>query len=350
MTNPQLSVQRFIDLGESELQAWNRLVEEYPSNRRAFLSPAYCRAVASHFPDVRVLVFRAAGQSVAFLPIQSGEGLLKLGGVHEPVGGVMADYFGLVAKPGFSPQIAEVLKQSRINAIAFTHLDETQSAFGLTGEQPRIGLRTHIAGSGKDFWDSLRAIDKKLVNDTERRERKLLTECGALSFELNSSNPEADLEELIQLKQSQYDRTGKRGAPLFEDRNMNLLRTLRGNMDPSCTGLLSILRVNGELVAAHFGLKCHEILHFWFPVYAVRFHSYSPGRILFKYVVHEGAAQGIRIIDRGEGDTPAKRDFANEEHRYYRGVWSQSGVPGLFGRAALSLSWRLEAYRNRATT
>lgn len=338
---------KFLELSAGELQVWNSLIENYPLNRRAFLSPGYCRAVATHFVGVRVLIFWEHGQPVGFLPLQTGQGLLMLGGVHGPVGGAMADYFGLVAKPGFELQIAQILQQSRINAISFGHLSESQAAFGLSGEQPRIGLRTHIGESGNLFWEELKTLDKKLVLDTERRERKLATECGTLSFELNSSNSEADLEELIRLKQSQYDRTGKQSAPLFDERNINLLRSLRTSTDPSCSGLLSVLRVDGKLVAAHFGLRCHETLHFWFPVYAVDFRSYSPGRILLKNIILAGAEQGIRIIDRGEGDTPAKRDFSNQEHRYYRGAWLRPGLFGLVGRAAIALAWRMDAVHMR---
>ena len=346
MTGTTVSMPKFNDLSNVELQVWNGLLKDYPLNRQAFLSPCYCRAVASHFAGVRVLVFRNQRQPVGFLPIQNGQGLLRLGGVHAPVGGAMTDYFGLIAKPGFQIQIAQILRQSGINAIAFSHLAEAQASFGLSGEQPRVGLRTHIGESGNAFWESLRITDKKLILDTERRERKLVAERGALSFELNSQNAQADLEELILLKQSQYDRTGKKRAPLFDERNINLLRTLRTSKDPACSGSLSTLRVNGELVAAHFGLQCYEALHFWFPVFSVNFRSYSPGRILLKNIIMTGAERGIRTIDRGEGDTPAKRDFSNAEHQYYRGVWSRPGLPGLLGRTAISLSWRMDALQS----
>jgi len=51
--------------------------------------------------------------------------------------------------------------------------------------------------------------------------------------------------------------------------------------------------------------------------------------------------EGVSVIDRGEGDTPAKRDFANHEHSFYRGLWTSGGIRSLPARAALALIWRL---------
>ena len=192
-----------------------------------------------------------------------------------------------------------------------------------------------------NFWRQLRITDKKLVVDTERRERKLIAENGTLEFQLESSRPEADLDALIRLKCSQYTRTGKQHAPLFDPVNVALLHRMLGCNDPECSGLLSVLRVGGRLVAAHLGLRCYETLHYWFPVYDTDFQAYSPGRILLKHVILIGAGEGIRVIDRGEGDTPAKRDFANEEHLYYRGLWPSPGLRGLASRLAMTVSWRL---------
>src|SRR5262249_25561191 len=94
-----------------------------------------------------------------------------------------------------------------------------------------------------------------------------------------------------------------------------------------------------KLVAAHFGLRCFEVLHFWFPAYAKEFSAYSPGRILYRHVIRDGSQQGIRVLDRGEGDTPAKRDFANAEHTYHGGLWWPRSPSGLLARMALKAWW-----------
>jgi CelD/BcsL family acetyltransferase involved in cellulose biosynthesis len=264
-------------------------------------------------------------------------------GVFEPVGGVMSDYFGVVARDDFvfSPDEIFQATRGRFSACLFSHLDETQIAHGLNGVQPRIGLRTRIGNSADVYWDELRRRDKKLVYDTDRREKKLVKEHGQINFEWQSSNREDHLSKLIEMKKNQYTRTGKFKAPLFTEGNVALLNALRDETSESCEGVLSILRANDEIIAMHFGLRCYDTLHVWFPVYSQKFAPYSPGRILLKYLITESIASGIKCLDRGEGDTQAKRDFSNEEHLYYRGFWRDRSLSGKIAGIAAAIHWRL---------
>lgn len=339
--NYELKCSQISDLSAEEVLAWKTLIECSPINRRAFLTPSYCNVVAETGAKVHVALIFADFRIVGVFPFQFKDGLLGSLGIVEPVSGVLCDYFGLVAEPDVRVNIYEVLKKLNLGAIDFSHLDESQASFGLVGESPRIGLRTEIGVSGELFWKQLRITDKKLVADTDRRERKLIAEHGPLEFELESCRPQVDLDELVRLKCAQYKRTGKLHAPLFEAENVALLHRLLLCRDSECSGLLSVLRVDGRLVAAHFGLRIDSTLHYWFPVYDEAFQAYSPGRILLKHVILAASQMGIHKIDRGEGDTPAKRDFANEEHKYYRGLWASPSLRGIIARLAMSIVWRL---------
>jgi CelD/BcsL family acetyltransferase involved in cellulose biosynthesis len=333
-------VRRFESLQATELAAWRYWTEFNVLNQRAFLTSNFCEAVATTNPHVRVLLLYHSNELVGVLPLQPHGSWAGRCGVYEPVGGAMSDYFGVIGKSGSSFDIKVILAKAGIGAVVFTHLDESQLNMGLVGEMPRVGLRTIISGLRNDHWERLRAKDKKLVSDTERRERKLVAEHGPIEFELQSANSEADLQELIALKLAQYDRTGRHEASLFSDANVQLLYRLLRADDPQCTGVLSVLRVNKKLVAAHFGLRCLNVLHFWFPVYAVEYSAYSPGRILYRHIISSGSEMGIQILDRGEGDTSAKREFANEEHTYYSGIWWPHNFRGLVGRLAITAMWR----------
>jgi hypothetical protein len=87
-----------------------------------------------------------------------------------------------------------------------------------------------------------------------------------------------------------------------------------------------VLRVDGRLVAAHFGLRIDSTLHYWFPVYDEAFQAYSPGRILLKHVILAASQMGIH---------------KNEEHKYYRGLWVSPSLRGIIARLAMSIVWRL---------
>lgn len=339
-----LFIRDFAELTAIECSAWDKSLDGDADLNRAFLSRTYTNAVVQAGCNVLIVVIYRANQPVFFLPIQRLPGLQGVLGIFEPVGGSMTDYFGAIASDGFKITPEDILNASggRINVIVFTHLDQTQGKFGLKGGDPRVGLRTFLGEEPSTYWVELRKTDKKLVSDTERRQKKLANECGELTFEWASATSEADLCWLIESKRSQYTRTGKELAPLFIEGNVKLLKNLLTTTDEACSGVLSVLRCGDKVVAAHFGLRCRNVLHVWFPVYDQSYSQYSPGRILFKHLFEAGAIQGVTLFDRGEGDTQAKRDFSNDEHVFSRGVWQASGLRGLMARVALSISWRIQ--------
>lgn len=331
------------ELVPTEVIAWDRLVRSKLDLQRAFLSRAYIAAVARTGRQVIILVGYSKRGPAFFLPLQRRSGWLGKLGLCEPAGDVMTDYFGIVAEDGVQVDLPSLLRSTRgaISAVFFTHLDESQSAYGLTADEYRTGLRTALGTPSRDYWSNLRKVDKKLVSDTERREKKLLAEWGPLTFEWSSTQPKTDLDWLITSKKSQYSRTGKEQAPLFDVANTSLLRDLLEAQDSHCRGVLSVLRCGATNVAAHFGLQCGKLLHVWFPVYEPQFATFSPGRILFKHMFNAGVEQGVDLFDRGEGDNQAKRDFANEEHRFGRGFWYADDFRGRLAYLAQRVVWKL---------
>lgn len=336
-----LFIRRITELTGEEITAWDHLLQG--DLRRAFMSRRYVNAVAETGGDVVILVLYDVHAPCGFLPLQRIAGLRGRVGIFEPVGDVMTDYFGIVAADGLVMDIAKLLAatQGRVNAVLFSHLDQTQARFGLVGEEPRTGLRTWLGTPAGDYWANLRKSDKKLVYDTERREKKLINEAGPVTFEWASQNPASDMAWLIESKKAQYVRTGKMQAPLFDSGKVALLNRLLASQDENCQGVLSTLRCGEEIIAVHFGLRCHAMLHVWFPVYNPEYSSYSPGRILFRHLFARAATEGIQVFDRGEGDTQAKRDFANETHTFSRGLWHANGWRGLRARIVLSAFWRM---------
>jgi CelD/BcsL family acetyltransferase involved in cellulose biosynthesis len=98
-------------------------------------------------------------------------------------------------------------------------------------------------------------------------------------------------------------------------------------------------------VASHFGLKSGRTLHYWFPVYNPEMKAFAPGRILLKQVIL--AAQDIAVIDRGAGDSVAKRDLATSHHLFGTGLWQRSGTAALAHRLGIALQWRAEYFLSR---
>lgn len=338
---PRIQRKTFGALTAAEREAWAHLLAESTTSRWAFLSPTYAEAVHETFGPVDVLLCWQADELVGVMPLQRATGWLGRLGMREPVGRQMTDYFGLLARQGVKLDWGQLLREADVPCLYFTHLDESQAAHGLTGDSTRKGLRTRIhSDGGEAHWEWLRTQDKKLVSDTERRERKLVAEHGHVRFEMQSSTPAQDLECLVALKNAQYRRTGHDGGALLDPANARLLAYLLSSGDPNCLPLLSVLHCAEQWVAGHFGLQCGPLLHYWFPVYDNRYSAYSPGRILYRHVLLGAQARAIECIDRGEGDSAAKRDFANEEHHFFKGLVA-TGLRGLVLNASQRLHWRL---------
>jgi CelD/BcsL family acetyltransferase involved in cellulose biosynthesis len=331
----------FDRLGEAELAAWRTLHAAQGPKQWAFQSVGFAAAVHETVASVRVALLWRSDKLVGVLPLQRQPGRWGRLGLHEPVGGLMADYAGLLAGEGVRTAWSALLAGAGVPCLFFTHLDEHQRSLGLAGTQPRLGLRTriHIEG-GVAHWAWLRAQDKKLVDDTERRERKLQRDHGEVGFAMDSPQAELDLQTLIAAKNDQYRRTGAQGGPLLQPRNQRLLARLLAQPSDGCRVRLSMLKAGDQWVSGHFGLQSGSTLHYWFPVYGETFAAYSPGRILFKHVILQSGAAGINLIDRGEGDTTAKRDFATETHQFFKGLEAR-GLQGHAISTAQRVAWRL---------
>jgi len=153
-------------------------------------------------------------------------------------------------------------------------------------------------------------------------------------------NYAAPLSHLIAMKRRQYKASGV-PDPLAPDWARALLARLAGTDYETCSGVLSTLYAGDTWVASHFGLRSSHILHDWFPVYNPELREFGPGRLLLKSMCEAATNEGIRCIDRGAGESPAKRDIGNERHLYYRGAWFQSGTKATAVRMLWSLKWLL---------
>jgi CelD/BcsL family acetyltransferase involved in cellulose biosynthesis len=323
-----------------EIAAWEDLCEGVPRLHSAFYSHAFALAAAKAGYRVRVAIVEDAGGIIGFFPFQFRHRLAESLGMAERVGEEMSDYFGLVAEPSVRITPAQLLAACRLNCCGFTHLDAWQAEMGLEGEQPEPSPRIELPPDIETYWQDIKKRDKKFIADTTRCGKKIEKDIGKLHFEFQSGNRMPDFETLMDLKRKQYLATTQ--SDLFSARNREkLLRNLLHADAKGCTGVLSVIRAGTEVAALHFGLQCHDVLHYWFPVYNPALKAYAPGRLLLSRLADVAHEHGIRVIDLGAGDSEAKRKLANGEVSVFRGLWSRNATARLIGRALASFQWRL---------
>jgi CelD/BcsL family acetyltransferase involved in cellulose biosynthesis len=327
------------ELTSEDILCWERL-QQHSMLQSPFFSPHYVQAVAACRDGVRVARLVRDGRTVGFFPFQYASEFHRLIGSAERVGEEMTDYFGVVAERDFRIDPTELMALCGLSGLYFTHLDESQSEFGLSGESPAKGLMIDLPEGGEVYWSGMKTRDRKFVNDTHRKLRKIEQTLGPLRFTFHTDSIPEELDRLIRSKRAQYMRT--LGQDLFaEEWRRRLLERLASLSEPGCGGVLSVLHAGDHWVASHFGLIGSGILHRWFPVYDPAYNSLSPGRLLLYHQIMAAQEHGVTRIDSGAGDSSYKRDFANYEHFYYRGLWLGRGVRPYLTRAALALKWRL---------
>lgn len=339
--NLKARVVKIEDLGRQEIEIWNNICRNFLSLSSPFYSPHYARAVADAGNDVRVCILLLDEVICGFLPFQFANQFAAWTRAAEPVGANMTDYFGVIADPCLSVTTKQLLHLAGLSYFGFSHLPASQLAYGLEGEQPRTGLRIRLHPFAEDPLAKLLENNRKYYKDTERRERQLGKEVGPMRFEFDvQENRQEIIAKLIESKRAQYSRTNASDA-LKEKWKQDLLLILSRHNFDTCRGVLSTLFAGEEWVAIHFGIFGNGVLQYWLPVYNPSMAKYAPGRLLIHQIIKAAVAGPINIIDRGEGDTASKRELANEEHLFYKGVWHDNSAVSGINRGIQSLKWRL---------
>jgi CelD/BcsL family acetyltransferase involved in cellulose biosynthesis len=333
-------------LGAGELRTWTAWLAENPALQRAFFAPGFARAAATASGLARVAVLHEGGTIRAFLPFQFRSRWHARVGLAERIGGDLCDNAGLIAAAGFTIAPAALLRLCRLGSLFLTHLAEGQEAFGLTAGEWRIGHRIDLAGGWSAYLAGLNAARRGFVADTERRLRRAERDYGALAFSIETAPGWAAVAPLIAAKRAQYRRTGV--ADGFEDpARLRLIEALLAAPSPECRPLLTTLAAGGRVLAQHLGLRCGGALSYWFPVYDPAAQKISPGRLLLWRTLEAAAELGLSLIDRGEGDSEAKRDFSTGTARFGVAHWTSGTWRATAARVWQAAVWRL-AQRHRA--
>ncbi|MBX9700609.1 MAG: GNAT family N-acetyltransferase [Acetobacteraceae bacterium] len=326
-------------LGHAERAAWGAMLAASPPLQRAFLTPGFALACEAAGFRVRVAVLHEAGRIRAFLPFQHKSAWHAALGLAERVGGTMSDHAGLIAEDGVRIAPAELLRLCRLGGIYLSHLQEAQQGFGLTAERWRIGHRIDLDQGAAAYFEGLGAARRPFVNDTARRWRRAQAEFGELAFTATRRPAMAAVQAIIAEKRAQYRRTGAEDV-LADGRRIALLRHLVERPAADCEPFLGELRAGDRVLARHLGLLHAGVLSYWFPVYDPAAQKVSPGRLLLWQTIREADALGIRMIDRGEGDSEAKRDFSSGTTQFGEAYYAAGTAWGGAARLLQAMEWR----------
>ena len=149
-----------------------------------------------------------------------------------------------------------------------------------------------------------RASLRRRVNHFQR--------AGALGFRDLTSRTDID-PYLDRFFEQHITRWGIAGTPsLFLDqRNIAFYRTLAARMVPSGSLLLSVVELDGEPIAFHYGFDYNGSILWYKPTFDVRYAQHSPGLVMISHLIGYALDHGRRELDFTVGDEPFKNRFTN---------------------------------------
>jgi CelD/BcsL family acetyltransferase involved in cellulose biosynthesis len=331
-------------LGAAERAVWERMLAATPHLQRGFLTPDFACACETAHGRAHVGLLHDNGTIRAVMPFQFRSRWHAGLRLAERIGGSLTDNAGLIAEPGFRTTPTALMRALRLGGMHIDHIGEAQQAFGLTAAVWQIGHRIELAAGSAAYFAALQADRKGLVQDTERRLRRAARDYGPLRFDWSAHPDRAAAMAVIAAKRDQYRRTGV-GDLFGNAESLALLEALVDRRAPGCAIVLTTLTAGDRVLARHFGLMHAGALSYWFPVYDPDAQKVSPGRLLLWHTIQQADANGLRLIDRGEGDAEAKRDFSNATGQFGEAFYSDGGLRGVVARAAQAIEWRLARHR-----
>ena len=302
----RIDVKSYSALSQQELAQWDSIQCDEAAFHHPFFSYHFASAVAKARQDVKVAVLRSAGDIVGFFAFQGDENTPA-----EPIGGKISDYQGVVIRSGYSWDVTTLFSACQISSWSSRHLLASQREFEPWQRGHSRSLAIDLRRGAEQWTTDLRLRGSSFSSVLDRKARMLERCWGKLVFtELETS--QAGLRTLMRCKSEQYVRTGSTdefAIPWIAD----VVQSLHTLKESSCTGVLSTLTVEGQLLASHFGLRSSTIWHYWFPCYSPAFRRFSPGLLLLRLMVERAAEIGCQVFDLGAGDFDYKMRIANHE-------------------------------------
>jgi CelD/BcsL family acetyltransferase involved in cellulose biosynthesis len=300
----KITVIRAGELNTEHLRLWAVLQDNEPALHSPYFCSQFTQAVAAVRDDVFVAVMEDAGRIVGFFPFQKGR--LRMG---RPVGGALSDFQSVIAPEDFKFDAEALVRKSGLCLWDFDHLIASQNTFvphhRATTSSPYIDLSKGY----EEYARQRREEGSEQIKKAGNLRRKVEREIGPLEFSVHKADDSA-LRQLLAWKSQQYLTSGATDVFSY-DWTVALIRRLMETQTPDFAGMLSLLSINGRVIAAHFGMRSKTTWHYWFPSYDEEFSKFSPGLLLLLKMAEAAPAMGITRIDLGKGESQYKQRLAS---------------------------------------
>jgi CelD/BcsL family acetyltransferase involved in cellulose biosynthesis len=162
-----------------------------------------------------------------------------------------------------------------------------------------------------------------------------------------------DMNEWLEYVFAQHmDRwVNKTGTSIFMgEENINFYRTLVQDIGNQGWLRFSLLLLDNEAIATHFGFLYGGVYYYYKPTFDQSYREYSPGNILLTRLIEDCIHENVQKFDFGRGDETYKRRFTNHSMRnrnfiLYRNTLTK--ICALVGSAAMRTQSQLSSVKRR---
>ena len=196
------------------------------------------------------------------------------------------------------------MRACRLATWDFHALPASQEAFApyheRTVESHFIDTKNGLEG----YEAALRASGSSQLQRWRSWRRKAEKDFKKIEFVPHVTDPRV-LDTLLEWKSRQYRETGT-----IDNWSIGWMRALmhriHARQGEEFSGMLSALYFDGELAAAHMGMRSRTVWHWWFPRFEEKFEDWRPGLLLLNRLIEHAPRLGVKRIDLGYGDETYK--------------------------------------------
>lgn len=312
------------EMDDELIARWESICDGEAGLSSGYFRPEYFLAAAKAGHHVEVAVIYNRNVVTGFWPFQRGRF-----GVARPVGGILNDFNGIVAKRSLSGlDMCAVLDACGLNCATFAALVDQGLVKGKTVFERRVSPMINLDCGMDTYLDWLR-VNHVSIRKQPQKSRKMTRELGPLRMEIDTRD-ERVLDQIIAWKRARFRHT--RTSDLFRDhRAREILHEIFRMRTAGFRGMASGLWAGDRMVAGHFGFVSGDVLHYWFPAYDADCGKYSPGTALLLQIIRESPSLGIRQIDLTYGYSPLKKRFANDQRQVEACCFAKTPLRGWAG-------------------
>lgn len=295
---------RVDQLDPRQRQYWRGFLRDNRALGSPYFTLEFAELMSRARPDTRVLAITRNGTPVGFLPLH-----LSRTGIIRPLGGPLSDHHGLVTDDPWL-NLKDVISAARLGVFLFDGAIASQLGFAAHAHAMQPSWVVNMADGFDAYWEERRQSEAKAMRNIRSRDRKLQAASSQIIYRVDDRRVEA-LDKLLSIKRQQYQAT--RAMDVFKGKwARTLIYSLMMHRTDELSGVLSTLEVDGQLAAAHFGMRSSNVLHYWFPVYDPGYAQFGPGLLLFREMARELSETGITRFDLGPGDYDFKHRLSND--------------------------------------